>query len=322
MDWLLLIHQIPAKPAYFRAKIWRRLQQLGAVAIKQSVYAMPRQEQTLEDLTWIVKEIADGGGEATMIEARFLAGLSDQQVIGLFHAARGSDYEKILTEAKALREEWRCQTGESADDGLLGSRGRLEKLRKQFAEVMRIDFFKAPEQLQVATTLHDLEATLIEHRATDQPAPKKDGGIAGLSGKTWVTRKNVYVDRIACAWLVRRYADPEARFKFVDSGRYSPGQDEIRFDMAEAEYTHVMDKCSFEVMVARFGLTDPALIQISKIIHDIDLKESVFGLPETAGVQALFDGITATTNDDLQRIDRASAVLDSLLAFYKSRNNP
>jgi len=91
MDWLLLIHQIPAKPAYFRAKIWRRLQQLGAVAIKQSVYAMPRQEQSLEDLTWIVKEIADGGGEATMVEARFLEGLSDQQVVGLFHAARESD---------------------------------------------------------------------------------------------------------------------------------------------------------------------------------------------------------------------------------------
>lgn len=322
MDWLLLIHQIPAKPAYFRAKIWRRLQQLGAVAIKQSVYAMPRQEQTLEDLTWIVKEIADGGGEATMIEARFLAGLSDQQVIGLFHAARGGDYEKILAEAEALREDWRCQAGESAADCLLGFRGRLEKLCKQFAEVVRIDFFKTPEQLQVESALSDLETTLIEHRATEQHAPNKGDGVAGLTDKTWVTRENVYVDRIACAWLVRRYADPEARFKFVNSGRYSPGPMEIRFDMAEAEYTHVMGKCSFEVMVEGFGLADPALIQISKIIHDIDLKESVFGLPETAGVQALFDGITATTNDDLERIDRASAVLDSLLAFYKSRNNP
>ena len=238
MNWLLLIHQIPAKPAYFRAKIWRRLQQLGAVAIKQSVYAMPRQEQALEDLTWIVKEITDGGGEATMIEARFLEGLSDQQVIGLFHAARGNDYAKILAEARALRDDWRCQVGESAADCLLEFRGRLEKLRKQFTETVRIDFFKAPEQLQ-----------------------------------------------------------------------------------AEAEYTHVMDKCSFEVMVERFGLADPALIQVTKIIHDIDLKESAFGLPETAGILALLDGITATTDDDLERIDRASVVLDNLLAFFKNRNN-
>lgn len=321
MDWLLLIHQIPAKPAYFRAKIWRRLQQLGAVAIKQSVYAMPRQEQALEDLTWIVKEITDGGGEATMIEARFLEGLSDQQVIGLFHAARRSDYTKILAEAQTLRDGWRCQTEDSAADCLLEFKSRLEKLRKQFAEMVRIDFFKAPEQLQAETALRDLETTLIESRATEQTAPAKGGGLAGLTGKTWVTRKNVYVDRIACAWLIRRYADPEARFKFVDSGRYSPGPEEIRFDMAEAEYTHVMDKCSFEVMVERFGLTDPALIQVTKIIHDIDLKESVFGLPETAGILALLDGITATTDDDLERIDRASAVLDGLLAFFKSTSN-
>lgn len=322
MDWLLLIHQIPAKPAYFRAKIWRRLQQLGAVAIKQSVYAMPRQEQALEDLTWIVKEITDGGGEATMIEARFLEGLSDQQVIGLFHAARKNDYTKILAEAQALRNDWRCQDGESVADCLLEFKSRLEKLRKQFTEVVRIDFFKAPKQLQAETALRDLETTLIESRTTEQAAPTKGGGLAGLSGKTWVTRKNVYVDRIACAWLVRRYADPEARFNFVDSGRYSPGPEDIRFDMAEAEYTHVMDKCSFEVMAERFGITDPALIQVTKIIHDIDLKESAFGLPETAGIQALLDGITATAEDDLERIDQASVVLDNLLAFFKSRNNP
>lgn len=322
MEWLLLIHQIPAKPAYFRAKIWRRLQQLGAVAIKQSVYAMPRQEQALEDLTWIIKEIADGGGEATMIEARFLEGLNDQQVVGLFHAARRSDYEKIITEARALRDNWRCQTGDSADDCLLEFRGRLEKLRKQLNEVVRIDFFRAPEQRQTEAMLSDLETTLIEHRATEPTASDKASGVAGLTGKTWVTRENVYVDRIACAWLVRRYIDPEARFKFVNSGRYSPGQQEIRFDMTEAEYTHVMNKCSFEAMVERFGLSDPALIQVTKIIHDIDLKDSAFGLPETAGILALLDGITASTADDLERIDRASAVLDNLLAFFKSRNNP
>jgi len=321
MEWLLLIHQIPAKPAYFRAKIWRRLQQLGAVAIKQSVYAMPRQEQTLEDLTWIVKEIADGGGEATMIEARFLEGLSDPQVIDLFHAARGNDYTKILTEAQAFREDWHCQTGESAADCLLEFRGRLEKLRKQFTEVVRIDFFKAPEQLQAETALRDLETALIEHRATEPAAPIRGGGVAGLTGKIWVTRKNVYVDRIACAWLVRRYVDPDAHFKFVDSNQYSPSSEEIRFDMTEAEYTHVMGKCSFEVMAERFGLVDTALTQVTKIIHDIDLKESAFGLPETAGVQALLDGITATTDDDLERINRASMVLDNLLAFFKGRGN-
>jgi len=322
MDWLLLIHQIPAKPTYFRAKIWRRLQQLGAVAIKQSVYAMPHQEQSLEDLTWIVKEITDGGGEATMIQARFIEGLSDPQVIGLFHAARGSDYEKILAEIRALREDWHCQAGESATDCLLGFRTRLEKIRKQFNDVVRIDFFKAPEQLQAQTALNDLETTFIEHRSTEPAASDKNTGITGLTGKTWVTRENIYVDRIACAWLVRRYADPDARFRFVTGSQYSPEPGEIRYDMAEAEYTHAMDKCSFEVMIERFGISDPALSLVAKVVHDIDLKDSAFGLPETAGVQALFDGITATAHDDLERIDQASGVLDSLLAYFKNRYNP
>jgi len=322
MNWLLLIHQIPAKPSYFRAKIWRRLQQLGAVAIKQSVYALPRQEQTLEDLTWIVKEIVDGGGEATMIEARFLEGLSDQQVIGLFHAARGGDYEKIAAEIRVLRDDWLCQAVDSASDCLLGFRTRLEKLRRQFTETARIDFFRAPEKLQVEAALNDLETTFIEHRSTELAASEKNAGISGLTGKTWVTRENVYVDRIACAWLVRRYADPDASFRFVASGQHSPEPGEIRYDMAEAEYTHAMDKCSFEVMIERFGLPEPALSQLAKIVHDIDLKDSTFGLPETPGVQALFDGIIASTDDDLKRIDKAGAVLDSLLAFFKGRKNP
>jgi hypothetical protein len=320
MEWLLLIHQIPAKPTYFRAKIWRRLQQLGAVAIKQSVYVMPLQEQALEDLTWVVKEITDGGGEATMIQARFLQGLTDEQVIGLFHAARENDYGKIIVEAHALRDHWSCQAGESAADCLLEFRDRLEKLRKQFSQTVRIDFFKAPEQLQAETTLNDIEAILIKHRSWELTTPDSSG-IAGLTGRTWVTRANVYVDRIACAWLVLRYVDPDARFRFVKSSPYSPDPGEIRFDMAEAEYTHAMNKCSFEVMVERFGLTDPSLAQVAKIIHDIDLKESAFGLPETSGIQALFDGIVATTGSDQERINRAGTLLDNLLAFFKN-NNP
>lgn len=320
MEWLLLIHQIPAKPTYFRAKIWRRLQQLGAVAIKQSVYAMPHQEQALEDLTWTVKEITDGGGEATMIQARFLQGLNDEQVIGLFHAAREIDYNKIIAEAHALRDHWSCQAGESAADCLLEFRDRVEKLRKQFSQTVRIDFFKTPEQLQAETALNDLEALLIQHRSWELTTPESSG-IDGLTGRTWVTRANVYVDRIACAWLVLRYVDPDARFRFVKSSPYSPGPGEIRFDMAEAEYTHAMNKCSFEVMVERFGLADPSLAQVAKIIHDIDLKESAFGLPETSGIQALFDGIVATTGSDQERINRAGTILDNLLAFFKN-NNP
>ena len=103
-QWLLLIHQLPPKPDYFRVKIWRRLQQVGAVAIKQSVYVMPRTEQAYEDLNWILKEVLEGGGEASLSEAAFLEGVTDDDVIGMFRAARAADYDRIIADARSLSE--------------------------------------------------------------------------------------------------------------------------------------------------------------------------------------------------------------------------
>ncbi len=321
MDWLLLIHHIPAKPAYFRAKIWRRLQQLGAIAIKQSVYALPQHDQAREDFTWIVKEIIAGGGEAMLLTARFQEGLDDQQVIALFREARRTDYEKILGEAHALMMQWRLDSGSAAADPA-EHRTTLARLRKTFAAAAAIDFFPAPEQGRTEAALADLETILRQQGAGGPAANTPDGLVPQMTGKTWVTRENVYVDRMACAWLIKRYIDPKGELKFVSAPKHQPATNEMRFDMAEAEYTHEGDRCSFEVMTQRFGLADPALAQMAKVIHDIDLKDATFDLPETAGVQALFDGIIAGTNDDLERIHRASAVLDSLLTFFKSKNKP
>src|ERR1700712_5984688 len=99
-QWLLLIHQLPAKPAYLRVKVWRRLQALGAVTVKNSVYALPSGEQTQEDFEWLLKEISDGGGEGVICEARLLAGLSDEDVRHLFNKARSADYDELSKEAQ------------------------------------------------------------------------------------------------------------------------------------------------------------------------------------------------------------------------------
>src|SRR5215813_5764339 len=100
--WLLLIHQLPPKPDYFRVKVWRRLQRLGAVAIKNSVYVVPRTEQTYEDFEWVMREVVEGGGDASICEARFVEGLSDEQVEGLFKAARDADYGQLAEEIRKL----------------------------------------------------------------------------------------------------------------------------------------------------------------------------------------------------------------------------
>ena len=143
--------------------------------------------------------------------------------------------------------------------------------------------------------------------------------LTNLSGRTWVTRTGVHVDRIASAWLIRRFIDPEARFKFVPAKGYEPEPDELRFDMYEGEYTHEGDRCTFEVLLARAGLGDPALAAIGEIVHDIDLKDAKFAREEASGIARVMDGIAAANKDDERRLERGAAVLDDLYEIFRRK---
>ena len=140
-----------------------------------------------------------------------------------------------------------------------------------------------------------------------------------LKGRVWVTRRGVYVDRIASAWLIRRFIDPDARFKFVPAKGYVPEPGELRFDMYEGEYTHEGDRCTFEVLLARMGLDDPALAAIGEIVHDIDLKDAKFGREEASGIARVMDGIAAANKDDQRRLERGAAVLDDFYEYFRRK---
>jgi hypothetical protein len=142
---------------------------------------------------------------------------------------------------------------------------------------------------------------------------------AGLKGRVWVTRRGVQIDRIASAWLIRRFVDDGARFKFVPGTGYAALPGELRFDMFEGEYTHRGDRCTFEVLLGEAGLDDPALAAIGEIIHDIDLKDGKYGREEAAGIRNLIAGIASSHNDDNQRLERGGAVLDDLYRYFASR---
>jgi hypothetical protein len=242
--WLLLIHQVPPKPDYLRVKVRRRLQRLGAAALKSTVYVLPNSDEAMEDFQWLAREIVALGGSAVLCAASFVEGITDEEV------------EAML------------QAGARADDD---ARERLP--------VERVE-----------------------------------------PGRTWVTRAGVHVDRIASAWLIRRFIDPAARFRFVPARGHVPAPGELRFDMFEAEYTHERDRCTFQTLLARFGLKDRALAAIGEIVHDIDCKDERFGRPETAGVASLIRGIAAAHADDAMRLERGGAVLDDLYtAFRRAR---
>jgi len=305
--WLLLIHQLPAKPAYARVKVWRRLQALGAVTVKGAVYALPANSETQEDFAWLAKEIVEGGGEAMICEAALVEGFSDHEMQALFDQARDEDYAKIAAEAREIAAR---QGEEMADRELAEIANQLARLRKQLDAVVAIDFFGANGRLAAQGLVSGLEAALQKEDAVTATEPAPAPGP--LSNRTWVTRRGVQIDRIASAWLIRRFIDLNAHFKFVPSSGYLPEPGELRFDMFEGEFTHRGDRCTFEVLLSHAALSDPALSAIGEIVHDIDLKDDKYGHAETAGVKSLITGIATPGTDDEQRLARGAVLLDGL----------
>jgi hypothetical protein len=315
--WLLLIHQLPTKPAYFRVKIWRRLQGIGAVAVKSTVYALPANAETQEDFEWLLKEIAEGGGEAMVCEARLIDGLSDAQARTLFDTARDEDYEAIVGEARTLAAK--LDAAATREEGA-EARTQVRRLRKRLVDIVAIDFFGATGRLSAESLVAALEARIAEDKEMTEEQPQTAPQTStNLKGRTWVTREGVYVDRIACAWLIRRFIDPDAVIRFVPGKGYVPNEGELRFDMFEGEFTHEGDRCSFEVLLSRVGLSDPALQAIGEIVHDIDLKDGKFGREEATGIAHLVAGIAMANQDDEQRIAQGGPVFENLYQYFRTK---
>lgn len=314
-SWLLLLHQLPPEPAYFRVKIWRQLQGLGAVALKNSVYALPARDDTREDFQWLLRAITSGGGEGTLVEARIVDGFSDQELEAMFQAARDADYQEIADEARKLGKRVSAMKKTPPVSGEL--QNTVRRLRRRLNTVLAVDFFGAGGQQSAVGLISALEARLREtppERET-KSAPKGPS----YKGRLWVTRQGVHVDRIACAWLIRRFVDPDARFKFVSAKSYKPEPGDLRFDMFEAEFTHEGEQCSFEVMLQRFDLRDAALAAIAELVHDIDLKDAKYDRPETAGLAHLILGLCMSERDDETRIARGGQLFDYFYDYFRRK---
>lgn len=315
--WLLLIHQIPPRPNYLRVKIGRRLQKIGAVAVKNSVYALPNSDQAQELFAWVAREIAEGGGDTSLCESSFVGEKSNAAVEELFNRARAEDLGELAAEAREIKRGLgrRRRLDENGRSNLVSA---LARLRKRLAEVLELDFFGAPGRQTLEALLTELEARLAPPAgAAETTAPTARPAVG--RGSVWVTRKGVHVDRIASAWLIRRFLDPQAIFKFVSAKGYAAASGELRFDMFEAEYTHEGDRCTFEVLLRRFGLGDAALDAIAEVVHDIDVRDEKFGRPEVAGLERLITGIALTQTEDEARIALGARVLDALYESWRRK---
>ena len=321
--WILLIHSIPPRPNYLRVKIGRRLQKLGAVAVKNSVYALPRTEGSREDLEWIAHEIVSDGGEAQLCESRFIGGVTDDAIEQQFRFARQRDYVDAAKLARRLVDSLSQATKRTrrvAPKRHSGAEVALGRLRKRLEEIIAIDYFRAPGRAELENLIGAAEEKLRPPRPADPKATPDVPSLRNLRGRTWVTRKGIHVDRITSAWLIRRFIDSEAKLKYVEAKGYEPAPGELRFDMFDAELTHEGELCTFEVLLARMGIDDPALRHLADMVHDLDLRDAKFGREETTGFAALITGICLEHRDDEGRLAAGTTVLDALYRAFQQRD--
>lgn len=282
---------------------------MGAVALKNTVYALPNTAQSREDFQWVRREVVADGGDATLLDASIVEGMTDIDVEALFNAARDEEYRAILAPLEAL-PTLPSDASERAP-AAVAIDAELRRLEQRAAEIERVDFFGAPQGGIARARLRALRQAL-------HPVTAERTADAGPSarGVTWVTRADVGIDRVASAWLVQRFIDAAPVFKFVDSDGYAPREGEQRFDMFDAEHSHEGDRCTFEVLLDRFALGHAGLREIAEVVHDLDLKDDRYGRAETPGVLAQLAGIRALHREDIERVRAAGAMFDALRAHF------
>lgn len=305
--WILLLFTLPTGRGSARVGVWRKLKRAGALAFKTSAYLLPNRPDLLERFQWIAQEVIDAGGEATVLLVSELDGVTHQEIVRQFIEARAEDYVALSAALKELIRRHRKKPGES----LLPE---LEKLRRQFEELRRLDFFDSPKGHAVGLLI-ERAAALPEERTSRTGA--KVLPRARFLGKIWLTRPKPAIDRVGSAWLIRKFIDPQASFVFASDPATCP--DAIPYDMMGAEFTHHGEDCTFETLLKRFGLTEPALRKMGEMVHDADLEDGKFQTTEATGLDRVFKGWAALGLADEEIFERGFACFDALYATLPPR---
>ena len=317
--WLLFVHQLPASPSNLRVRTWRRLQQLGAMPVKQAVYVLPDTPSAREDFEWLKAEVKGAGGDASVFAADSVDAWSDDALVEEFRSARQEAYgalareiERVLSRINATR---RPRGTRAPAAGRL-----LEVFRARLSALEHIDFFGSAGRDRVVSLV-----ARLEDRARDVPrvpgtAPSTGAAdVAAYTHRLWVTRPRPGVDRMGSAWLIRRFVDAGARFGFAVDRESLPTTDAIPFDMFGVEFSHRGESCTFETLCTVFGIRDQAVDRIAQIVHDLDLKDGRYGAMDAATVGTLIEGLQLTTGDDDLLLERGITLFESMyLAFAQS----
>jgi hypothetical protein len=319
--WLLFVHQLPSGPSNLRVRTWRRLQQLGAIPIKQAVYALPDTPSAREDFEWLKTEVKTAGGDVSVFAADHVDTWSDDGLIDEFRRSRqeaygllAGDIEKVLKRAASNRRP----RGTRAP----ALRRLLDVFRERLAGIEHVDFFGGAGRDRVAALLTRLENLTSGKDVRTMPV-KATGrsDTADYQARLWVTRPRPGVDRMASAWLIRRFIDPQAQFGFVADPEAVP-DGALPFDMFGVEFSHQGEGCTFETLCGVFAIQQAAVGRIAAIVHDLDLKDNRFGAPEAVTVGHVIDGLQRAHANDDTLLSQGIALFDSLYRSFEHAARP
>lgn len=321
ISWLLFFYSIPATPVNNRVKMWRKLLKTGAVQLKGGVYILPYNEEHHEALQWMLAELPGVKGEGLLIKTDTIEPLRQEDIITLFNAQRHPQYQEVAKKIDEFSGRLRNLRKGGKDKKTTSLFRQYEKIQAEFQAVQQRDFFLSDTGKDVAaqictlrSQLEELSAVEKNHKGSIATALSNGRKIPCFSGLTWMTRKRPFVDRMASAWLIRRFIDPGATFLFKDESdlRDLTNDLEVSYDVRNGDFTHVDDLCTFEVLAKSFGLVDKGLDALSRIVHDIDIKDGKFAAPESHVIEMIIKGIRNRALPDSETLEQGIAVFEAL----------
>ena len=307
MLWLLLIISLPTDNATARMRVWRSIKASGAASLRDGVYLLPASSDHVATFDAIAQDVRSGGGSAHVFPADNPAQDEFRQLFD-----RSADYEALLEE---IRQQHALLSAETAHDVIKQAR----KLRKRVARITLTDFFPGSSKNSVETTLQQLERDAHQILSPDEPSAYSGDirklAVADYQHRVWATRARPWVDRLASAWLIRRYIDPSAHILWLASPDDCP-EHALGFDFDGASFSHVADKVTFETLMASFDLNDVALRRLATVVHHLDVGGT--HVAEAAGIESVLAGLRASYSNDDDLLHAAEMVFNGLITAWST----
>ena len=311
----MLIYSLPLEASKERVRLWRKLKQLGSVALKNSVYILPHTETFYENFQWLKQEVQTVRGEATLLKVNHIEDVSNAEIVELFTNERDKDYTQIIRDCEGLLRKLKKlpQKESSIEQDVIFK--EFKKIRQRLKLVGEIDLFNAPLRTQANRLLEQ-----CEKKIKGNIRGRKEKRLLTLTKKNfanrkWVTRPRPHVDRLASAWLITKFIDPKAEFIFASEKERPRGA--TPFDMSGAELSHHGEDCTFETIVKAFAIKDKTVWEIAKIVHDVDLRDEKYGMQEAKGIELILRGLMKTLKDDQSLLEAGISLFETLYKGLK-----